>query len=113
MYHTFRSLYDRSFEKTPEQVFINSLKSEFELSPAYPNPFNAVTNLSYDLPIPSPVSIRVYDVSGCEVATLVDAQLAAGRYEAVWNAPSAPAGVYLVRMEVSGFSAVRKLMLIK
>ena len=84
------------------------------LDPPYPNPFNAVTNISYTLFTPSAVWLRIYDVNGHVVETLIDNRLqAAGRYIIGWDCRSVSAGVYLVRLETGCFSAVRKAVLVK
>ena len=87
--------------------------STFILNPAYPNPFNSVTRFSYGLPEAGQVSIHVYDAVGRMVTTLVDGEKTAGYHAAVWDASKVPAGVYLVRMEVEGFSFARKVILMK
>jgi hypothetical protein len=90
-----------------------ALPTEFYLGQNYPNPFNAVTRLSFGLPEASRVSIRVFDVSGREVATLVSGQLNAGHHNVVWNGEAMVSGVYIVKMDAPNFSAVRKVMLVK
>ena len=91
----------------------NKLPGKFELSDAYPNPFNAKTTLTYSLPIPSQVSIRIHDISGRIIATLIDALQPAGNHSVVWNGNDAGSGVYFVRMETVDFSDVRKVMLLR
>jgi len=90
-----------------------AIPENFYLANAYPNPFNATTRLSYGLPKTNLVSIRVYDVSGRLVATLVDGQVDAGHYVAVWNGIDAAAGIYIMRMESGNASFAIKTMLIK
>jgi len=85
----------------------------FYLTQNYPNPFNAITKISYGLPEASRVSIRLYDISGRLVATLVDGDIQAGCHSVTWEAGSVATGVYLVRMETQEFKVVRKLILIK
>jgi hypothetical protein len=85
----------------------------FILYPAFPNPFNAVTRLSFDLPVASDVSLQVFDLKGRLISTLVDGKKSAGSYSAEWNAKDTPAGIYLVRMEADAFSAVQKVVLVK
>ena len=74
------------------------------LGHARPNPFNPMTSIEYTVAAPSRVTIRVYDVAGKIVRTLVDSHVAAGRRTAVWDGttdagPRAASGVYFVRME--------------
>ncbi len=85
----------------------------FHLSPAYPNPFNAITTLRFSLPGDSWVRIVVYDLSGREVAILVDGEVRAGNHATQWNAEGFATGIYLVRMETPSFSTTRKMMLVK
>jgi hypothetical protein len=72
----------------------------------YPNPFNPSTTIAYALPVASTVSLRVYNVLGQEVATLLNGSLAAGRHESVWNGKdgaglAAASGIYFYRLEAS------------
>jgi hypothetical protein len=91
----------------------------FALAQNYPNPFNPSTNVQYDVAAPSHVTMKIVDVLGREVATLVDREMPAGRYTQVWNADNYAAGVYYVSLlarSESGaelFRTVKKLMLVK
>lgn len=87
--------------------------STFSLSQNYPNPFNPSTVISYQLPVVSEVVIKVFDVQGREVETLVNERLQAGTYSTEWNASAFPSGVYFCRMESGSYKNVIKLMLIK
>jgi len=89
------------------------LPNEFVLEMPYPNPFNAVTRIAFGLPEASQVAIRVFDITGREVATIVSCELQAGSHTAVWNAEEFTSGIYLVKMETPSFSDVRKVTLIK
>lgn len=94
------------------------LPTEFALNANYPNPFNPTTTISYDVPEAAHVRLEVYDMMGRRVATLVNGEMAAGRYEAIWNARSdagAPvaSGVYLYRMQAGSFEAVNRMVLMK
>ena len=92
---------------------ISPLPVEFSLSQNYPNPFNPNTSLDFALPNSGKVSIKVYDILGREIYTLIEGMLDAGYYTARWDAGSNAAGIYFIRMEASGFSIVRKVVLIK
>ncbi len=70
----------------------------FTLFQNYPNPFNPTTTISYQLPTQSHVTLKVFDVLGREVETLVDQMKAAGEYTATWNAEKVPSGVYFYRI---------------
>jgi hypothetical protein len=73
--------------------------TDFVLSQNFPNPFNPTTTISYQLPVNSHVTLKVFDILGREVATLVNEQRSAGSYSVQWNASRFSSGVYLVRME--------------
>ena len=87
--------------------------SGFRLHQNYPNPFNPTTMISYQLPVTSNVSIKVNDVLGREVATLVNEQKAAGTYSIQWNASSLPSGAYFLRLTASDYVDEKKCVLIK
>ena len=88
------------------------------LSAAYPNPFNPSTSIDYQLSNPSDVSISVFNMLGQEVASLVTGFQTAGTYTVSWNGldtsgKSVPSGLYFYKMQVEGFSATQKMMLLK
>ena len=85
----------------------------FALAQNHPNPFNPTTQIAFTLPVSADVTLRVYDVQGRAVATLVDGPLGAGRHAATWDARGLPSGVYLYRIEAGRFSATRRLLLVK
>jgi len=80
---------------------------------AHPNPFNPSCKLSFTLPRTGHVSLKVFDVSGREVATLIDAVHPGGLREFDWNADGLPSGVYLARLEAGEFSATERVILLK
>lgn len=83
------------------------------LSQNYPNPFNPSTVIEYNLPDAGKVVLRVYDVLGREMATLVDRRESAGSYRVTFNAGQLPAGVYFYRLQSAGKELVGKMMLLK
>ncbi len=85
----------------------------FQLFQNYPNPFNPTTVISYQLPVPSAVLLKVYDLMGREVATLVNQWQAAGRYDVPFNAANLSSGVYFYRLSAGTFSETKKMMLVK
>ncbi|MCF7809999.1 T9SS type A sorting domain-containing protein [bacterium] len=102
----------------PDPVFVSSESfnphpSSFILQPAFPNPFNSFTNIRFDLPLSSDVSVSILDLNGRSVATLLDNHLNAGNHSLIWNAKDHPAGVYLCRVDAGGVSLTRKLLLVK
>jgi hypothetical protein len=85
----------------------------FALHQNYPNPFNPATEIKYDLPEDVHVSLKVYNVLGAEVATLVDADQKANFYTVNWDASELASGVYFCTMKAGDFSAVRKMVFLK
>lgn len=85
----------------------------FTLSQNYPNPFNPATTITYKLPKSSLVTLKVYDLLGREVATLVNEEKISGTYNATWNARDAASGIYFYKITAGGYSKVNKMMLLK
>jgi len=95
-------------------VEVTSLPTKYSLGQNYPNPFNPSTTISYQLPVAAGhVSLKVYDVLGREVATLVNEQKAPGNYEVKFDGSKLASGVYIYRIEAGKFSDTKKLLLIK
>jgi parallel beta-helix repeat protein len=95
----------------------NSIGSEvptgFKLFDAFPNPFNPTTNIKYQIANNSFVRLKIYDITGKEIATLVNQKLSPGIYEITWDASGYSSGVYFYRIEVGEYSNTKKLVLIK
>ena len=79
----------------------------------FPNPFNPVTTIAFGLATPAHVTIKIYDVSGREVRTLVDADMDPGRYSETLDAAGLAGGVYFARMTAGDFTETMKLVLLK
>ena len=90
-----------------------SLPKVYELSPAYPNPFNPVTTIEFDLPKQSYVDLKVYNILGEEVSILLEKQMSPGRYSYIWNAKNIASGIYFYRLNAGEFSKVRKIILVR
>jgi hypothetical protein len=86
---------------------------EYELAQNYPNPFNPVTMIRYQIPTAETVSLKVYDVLGKEVATLVSGRQEAGNYAVPFNASGLSSGMYFYRLQAGSFVETRKMMLVK
>jgi hypothetical protein len=86
---------------------------EFTLSQNFPNPFNPVTVINYQLPKNSNVKLSVYDALGQEVNILVNETQVAGNHQIEWNASAYPSGVYFYRLEAGSFVSNKKMILIK
>lgn len=87
---------------------------EFNLYQNYPNPFNPITTIKYDLPKDVKVTIKVYDLLGREIETIINNEFkTAGWYEINWNANKYASGVYIYRIEAGDFVQSKKMVLIK
>ena len=80
---------------------------------SYPNPFNPTSEIRYSLPKDGFVTLKVYDVLGKEVATLVNEHKQAGYYIVTFNAGNLPSGLYLYSIQANGFNQTKKLILAK
>jgi hypothetical protein len=89
------------------------MPTEFRLSQNYPNPFNPNTVIGYQLPVSSNVTLKIYDVLGNEVATLVDEYKPAGKYEVEFDASSLTSGVYFYTLRTENFFQTNKMILMK
>jgi len=89
------------------------IPEKFELSQNYPNPFNPATNINYNIPADSKVSIKIFDMSGKEVSILVNEYKSAGYYSVNFNASALSSGVYFYSITADNFTATKKMMLIK
>jgi hypothetical protein len=87
--------------------------TEYALAQNYPNPFNPRTTIAYQLPEDGLVTLRIFDVLGNEVTTLVNEYKTSGRYNVNFDASSLASGVYLYQMKVNSYTATRKLLLMK
>jgi hypothetical protein len=86
---------------------------EFGLAQNYPNPFNPSTTISFTIPLRSRVTLKIFDVIGREVATLVSDELTAGNYQRQWNASGFPSGVYFYRLQAGTYTDTKRLILLK
>ncbi|MBK8982950.1 MAG: T9SS type A sorting domain-containing protein [Ignavibacteria bacterium] len=98
-------------------VGINNISSEvpesFLLQQNYPNPFNPNTNIVFSIPKSSFVTLKIFDIAGKEIATIVNQNLPSGTFKADWNASGFSSGLYLYTIETDGFRQTRKMMLTK
>ena len=85
----------------------------FALHQNYPNPFNPVTKIKFDIPKFANVTVKVYDVIGNEIAQVFAGDLAAGYYEADFNASSYASGVYFYKIDAGDFTSVKRMVLVK
>jgi hypothetical protein len=95
-------------ELPPQQI-----PHTFYLHPIYPNPFNATAKIIYQIPRPSDISLRIFNIVGQEVYRKIERKSAAGRGEMLWDAAGFPSAIYLIRLEARGLWQWRKAVLLK
>lgn len=114
--------YDRNPYWVDAQVIYNLITDvenedsspvDFYLSQNYPNPFNPITTIEFDLPKTSDVSLKIFNILGEEVTTLVSDRLTAGSYSYEWEASNMSSGVYLYRLEAEGYIETKKMILMR
>ncbi len=91
----------------------NATLTDFYLAQNYPNPFNPTTVISYQLPVISKVSLKIYDLLGREVVTLVNEEQSVGWKEVEWNAGRVSSGIYFYQLTTGSFVEVKKMMVLK
>jgi len=91
----------------------NNIVVRYSVSQNYPNPFNPTTTISFDIPSRSFVSLKIFDILGREVSTIVSGELEAGSYTRRWNARNMASGVYFYRLTAGSFVETKKLILLK
>ncbi|MEJ2242848.1 MAG: T9SS type A sorting domain-containing protein, partial [Candidatus Bathyarchaeota archaeon] len=99
----------------PEVTIVvnNKIINDYRLSQNFPNPFNPSTKIEYSIPQSSQIQIKVFDVLGNEIKTLINEEKPSGAYELTWNAENLPSGVYFYQMRAGGFVQTRKMILLK
>ncbi len=90
-----------------------SLSMEYEIYQNYPNPFNPTTTINFAIPKSSLVTLKIYNLLGKEIETLINEQRQAGEYKINWAPLNLPSGIYLYRLQAGDFDETRKLMLLK
>lgn len=100
-------LYEKSF------IFNYITPKEFKLEQNYPNPFNPLTKIRYEVPIKSKISLKVFDILGNELTTLVDQIQEPGYYEIDFSASELSSGIYFSRLESDSFMKTIKMSLVK
>lgn len=86
---------------------------KYTVSQNYPNPFNPVTNINYNLPVDGKVSIKIYDITGGLVATLIDGNTTAGYHTATFDATNLPSGTYFYRIIAGEMKETKRMILVK
>ncbi len=104
--------FDGSFNYS-KQVELNLSPSGYSLSQNYPNPFNPSTKIQYSIPQSSNVTIKVFDILGNEIKTLVNEEKPIGTYKITWYAENLPSGIYLYKLQAGNFIETKKMILLK
>lgn len=111
---------NRSIYQTKQFILQYSVPTEYKLEQNYPNPFNPSTKIRYSIPrsteyysVLQNVTLKIYDILGNELTTLVNEQKAPGYYEVDFNASSFASGVYIYRLQSGSFISTKKMLMIK
>ena len=91
----------------------NSIPAKYELSQNHPNPFNPTTSIMYSIPKDGFVSLKIYDITGREIKTLVNEIKKAGYYSITLNASELSTGIYFYRVQTGNFFQTKRMVLIK
>jgi len=89
------------------------MPSGFRLSQNFPNPFNPSTRIQFSIPISQHVSVKIFDLLGAEITTLVNEFKPPGTYTVTWDARKLPSGVYFCRLQSESFTEMKKLLLLR
>jgi hypothetical protein len=103
------------FMISPTTAVRGELKApqDFALYQNYPNPFNPSTIIRFAVPTNGPVTLKIFNALGNEIATLVNGKIETGTHEIHWHADRVPAGIYFYRLQMQEHSLTRKLIIIK
>lgn len=114
------NIYDAYFFKYADFLTTTSVEDDDNLKPNayslqqnYPNPFNPTTMISFELPEVSQVELKIYNMLGQEVATLLNEEKQIGKHQIQFNASSLSSGIYLYKIKANDFVSVKKMMLVK
>ncbi len=108
-----------SFWKDSTQFVVTGVKKEihrplvFDLEQNYPNPFNPTTGISYQIPVRSHVMLKVYDILGREITTLLNEVQNSGSYSVTFNGSKLASGIYFYKLQAGNYSLVKKMILLK
>jgi len=105
--------FDGTVEYSNEAEVTVTVPEKFELSQNYPNPFNPSTKIKYQIATSNPVSLKIYDVLGNEVASLINEVQPAGNYEVTFDARSLSSGTYFYKLQAGSFVKTKKMVLLK
>lgn len=112
-------VYEQNYLTIKVKNIVSSIADEtllphnFILNHNYPNPFNPITIINYQLPIRGFVNLKIFDLLGREIETLLSEEKLAGIYEVTWNAEKFTSGIYIARLTLGDYATSQKLLLIK
>ena len=105
------------------EIYVNSnplsvappdlIPGHYSFSYNYPNPFNPATKIDYIIPKSEFVSVKIYDINGAELTTLVNEKLSSGKHSVDWDATDYPSGIYIARISSGNYYQARKMLLVK
>ena len=85
----------------------------FALHPAFPNPFNPITHINFDIPYSGHIELSIYDINGRKVDVLYDTNIDAGYHQLIWNANQFSSGVYFAVLSAGNYRSTQKIILLK
>ncbi|MGD8778744.1 MAG: T9SS type A sorting domain-containing protein [Ignavibacteria bacterium] len=112
-YPEYAERWDPGLVTTGVETINASIPDKYKLGQNYPNPFNPTTKIEFSLPQSGNVSLKVFNILGQEVATLVKEQMNAGTYKVDFDASNLTSGVYVYRLETANYSVSKKMLLVK
>jgi hypothetical protein len=98
---------------TKKAVFVTGSPPDFSLEQNFPNPFNSITRINYQIPIDGIVNFKIYDILGREISSLTNEYHQSGRYQINFDASKFSSGVYIYKLVSGKFAATKKMMFIK
>ena len=95
------------------EEMVTPIPEDFKLYQNYPSPFNSSTTIKYQIPFPANVSLKLYDMLGREIATLVKEIKPAGKYEVGFTENNLPSGIYFYTLQAGNYTQTKKMLLLK
>jgi len=108
-----KAIYEQTILPTSIDDIVVEIPTEFVLEQNYPNPFNPTTKIQFSLPSEADVNLRVFDILGREVSTLINERMSAGNHSTEWNAVNVSAGTYFYMLSVGNQIETKKMLLLK
>ncbi len=96
-----------------DETALSAIPTEYNLSNAYPNPFNPTTRINFTIPKASKVSLTVFDITGREVTTLVNGKVPVGHHSVIFDGEGLASGIYFYKLKADGYSDTKKMVLVK